>query len=66
MDDLRQLVTGEVSEDYMNVIRHDGPGNEFVPLAVEMLECIVHDLGKLRLSQKALAVSRIEKLFNLL
>ena len=45
----------------MNVIRHDGPGDEFVPFAVEMLECIVHDLGKVRFSQKALAVSGIEE-----
>ena len=64
MEDFFQFMTGLGSEDDMDMVRHHGPGTEFVAFAIEMAQGVFDDFGGGIFFEKARAHAGIEAVLD--
>jgi hypothetical protein len=66
MEDLGQPITPEGTEDHMNMVRHDAPGEQAIALAVEMEQGIEDQVGDTRTGQQASPLASVQVGIDLL
>jgi hypothetical protein len=62
MDDSIERVVRPTFDHHVNVIRHDAPAQQPVPLRIEEKKCIFHQRRDPSVTQKALAGTAVEHL----